>query len=109
MASDATESLWDRLALPGRCTAELRGLGERRRAALAEAQAVLERVEEILPEALCAGLSLSESARPSAVSRPTLYALSAAGGPLRLEDRAAAELAEAAAELGIDLSSTRAG
>ncbi len=39
-----------------------------------------------------------------------LSALKRRGGPRRrLEDRAAAELAEVAAELGIDLSSTRAG
>ena len=111
MAEDPTGSLLrERLGLPGPRRAELRGLGERRRAALAEAQAVLERVEELLPEALHAGISLSEIARLSGVSRPTLYALKERSEAARraLDERDEAGLAEAAAELGIDLSPTRA-
>jgi len=62
-----------------RSRAELRELGERRRAALAEADAALRRVEELLPGALAAGLSMSEIATLSAVSRPTLYAFERPG------------------------------
>ena len=86
---------------------ELRALGERRRSALAEAESVLARVEELLPYAERAGLSLAEIARLSAVSRPTLYAIKErrGGARRRPEDPAVATaLAEAAAELGIDLS-----
>jgi hypothetical protein len=54
---------------------EIRALGERRRAALAEAESVLRRVEELLPDALQAGCSITEIAELSAVSRPTLYKL----------------------------------
>ena len=69
-----------RLGLSGPYREELRGLGERRRAALSEAQAVVDRVEELLPDALRSGLSLSEIARLSGVSRTTLYALKERGG-----------------------------
>lgn len=67
-----------RLLRPGRARVyvdELRELGERRRAALAEADAALRRVQELMPGALDAGVSLSEVAKLSAVSRPTLYAI----------------------------------
>jgi DNA invertase Pin-like site-specific DNA recombinase len=94
---------------PGPYAEELGRLGERRRAAQAEDQAVLERIEEVLPGALGSGLSLSEVARLTGVSRPTLYGLKRrAGAGRRLEDRTAAGLADAATELGIDLSSSRA-
>ncbi len=99
-----------RIGLPGPYREELRELGKRRRAALAEAQAVLNQVEELLPEALHAGLSLSEIARLSAVSRPTLYGLKRRGRPPRRrlgspeQERA---LADAARDLGIDTNSTR--
>jgi hypothetical protein len=53
----------------------LRALGERRRAALVEAESVLRRVEELLPDAVQAGCSITEIAELSAVSRPTLYKL----------------------------------
>ena len=53
--------------------AELHELGERRRAALEEADAALRRVQELLPGALDAGLTITEVAQLSAVSRPTLY------------------------------------
>jgi hypothetical protein len=54
---------------------EFRALGERRRAALVEAESVLRRVEELLPDAVQAGCSITEIADLSAVSRPTLYKL----------------------------------
>ena len=47
-----------------RFRAELSELGDRRRAALAEAEAALRGVEEVLGDALLAGLSLSEIADP---------------------------------------------
>ena len=41
--------------------------------ALKEAESCLRRVEELLPEALDAGLMISDVAKLSGVSRPTLY------------------------------------
>jgi hypothetical protein len=51
---------------------QLQAVGQRRRAALADAEAQLRLVEELLPDALDAGLTISEVAALSAVSRPTL-------------------------------------
>lgn len=62
-----------RMARGGPYIDELRELGERRRAALEEADSVLRRVQELLPGALDAGLTITEVAKLSAVSRPTLY------------------------------------
>ena len=67
------EPLLKRVEWRNSCRRELRELGERRRAALAEADAALRRVEELLPEARDLGLRMSEIAALSAVSRPTLY------------------------------------
>ncbi len=74
-ASLDLERLLGLLGQGDRFRAELRELGERRRAALAEADATLRRVEELLDDALLAGLSVSEVAALSAVSRQTLYEL----------------------------------
>jgi hypothetical protein len=52
---------------------QLKALGDQRRPALAQAQAALREVEALLPEALDAGLTLSEIADLSAVSRQTLH------------------------------------
>jgi transcriptional regulator with XRE-family HTH domain len=82
---------------------ELREAGEARRAAMAEAEWQLERIGKFLAGATAAGLSLSEVARITGMSRPTLYELLkrgertgdarfdllaalAAGGSLRLAD-----------------------
>jgi hypothetical protein len=54
---------------------ELETARQRRRAALKEADEQLDKVAKLLPDALSAGLTLSEVARLSDVSRPTLYQL----------------------------------
>jgi transcriptional regulator with XRE-family HTH domain len=56
---------------------ELQAAGDRRELALHEADVQLERIARLLPNALQAGLSLSEIARVTRVSRPTLYELKA--------------------------------
>jgi transposase-like protein len=67
---------------------ELEAAGEARRAALRCADEELERVAQLLPDALQAGLSVTEIARTTGVSRPTLYELrgryGASGGDLQL-------------------------
>jgi chromosome segregation and condensation protein ScpB len=67
---------------------ELEEAGARRSAALAEADAQLDRVARLLSGALRAGLTLAEIARVAGVSRPTLYELRAryseSDGDLRL-------------------------
>jgi len=63
-------------------------IGAQRAAALKAAEAQLERVARLLPNALGAGLSLTEISRLTDVSRPTLYQLrarqTAAEGNVRL-------------------------
>lgn len=56
---------------------ELTAAGHARAAALNEADQQLDRVARVLPDALDAGLSLSEIARVAKVSRQTLYELRA--------------------------------
>jgi transcriptional regulator with XRE-family HTH domain len=56
---------------------ELQAAGSKREAALHEAEVQLERIARLLPNALQAGLTLSEIARVTGVSRPTLYELKA--------------------------------
>ena len=73
--ADDLGRLLRRRARAGPYIDELRELGEHRRAALAEADAALRRVEDLLPGALDAGLTITEVAKRSAVSRPTLYGL----------------------------------
>jgi hypothetical protein len=76
MASDARLSRLLRRATYGDpYLRELRTLGERRRTALADAESALRQVERLLPRALDAGLTITEIADLSAVSRPTLYKL----------------------------------
>jgi transcriptional regulator with XRE-family HTH domain len=54
---------------------ELENAGQARAAALATADSELQRIATRLPDALEAGISLSEIARITGVSRPTLYEL----------------------------------
>src|SRR3954451_16932134 len=54
---------------------ELENAGAARAAALAQADAELQRIAARLPDALDAGISLSEIARVTGISRPTLYEL----------------------------------
>jgi DNA-binding MarR family transcriptional regulator len=56
---------------------ELQAAGDARELALHEADLQLERIARLLPNALQAGLNLSEIARITRVSRPTLYELKA--------------------------------
>lgn len=57
--------------------------GDARAAALREAETHLQRVGQLLPAALDAGLSLAEISRMTGVSRPTLYELRARYGDQR--------------------------
>jgi DNA-binding MarR family transcriptional regulator len=57
--------------------------GSARDVALSQADAELDRIAELLPGALSAGLSLSEIARITGVSRPTLYELQRRRGGAR--------------------------
>jgi DNA-binding MarR family transcriptional regulator len=54
---------------------ELEGVGSARAAALAAADEYLDRIARLLPDALQAGLSLTEISRVAGISRPTLYEL----------------------------------
>ena len=54
---------------------ELKAAGAARNVALHEAELALDRIARLLPDALQAGLTLSEIARITDVSRPTLYQL----------------------------------
>ena len=54
---------------------ELESAGRARVAALEQAEAELDRIARALPDALDAGLTISEIARLTGVSRPTLYEL----------------------------------
>jgi transposase-like protein len=54
---------------------ELESAGRARVAALKQAEAELDRIARALPDALDAGLTISEVARLTGVSRPTLYEL----------------------------------
>lgn len=54
---------------------ELEGAGASRAAALREAEQQLDRIARVLPDALAAGLTLTEVGRITGVSRPTLYEL----------------------------------
>lgn len=56
-------------------TSELRAIADARRDALASAEKELDKLARLLPDALAAGLTLSEVSRLSDVSRPTLYEL----------------------------------
>src|SRR5436305_1392351 len=56
-------------------SSELEGAGAARSAALREADAQLDRIARLLPDALQSGLTLAEVARLTGVSRPTLYEL----------------------------------
>lgn len=62
---------------------ELEEAGAARQAALDEAEVQLDRIGELLPGALSAGLSISEIARLTGVSRPTLYELQRRSGGAR--------------------------
>jgi hypothetical protein len=53
---------------------ELTELGRQRREALARAQCLADGIARVLPDALSAGVRLTEIARVTGVSRPTLYA-----------------------------------
>jgi hypothetical protein len=59
---------------------ELRAAGAARAVALYEADQQLDRIARLLPDALEGGLSLTEVARITKVSRPTLYELRAKYG-----------------------------
>jgi DNA-binding MarR family transcriptional regulator len=61
-------------------TAELEQAGRFRAAALEEADRQLDRIARLLPDALSGGLNLTEVARITGVSRPTLYELRARYG-----------------------------
>ena len=61
-------------------TAELEQAGRFRAAALDEADRQLDRIARLLPDALGGGLNLTEIARITGVSRPTLYELRARYG-----------------------------
>jgi DNA-binding MarR family transcriptional regulator len=61
-------------------TAELEAAGNSRAAALREADRQLDRIARLLPDALGGGLNLTEVARITGVSRPTLYELRARYG-----------------------------
>jgi DNA-binding MarR family transcriptional regulator len=61
-------------------TAELEQAGRFRAAALEEADRQLDRIARLLPDALSGGLNLTEIARITGVSRPTLYELRARYG-----------------------------
>ena len=54
---------------------ELQAAGAARELALHTAEQQLDRIAKVLPDALGAGLSMSEIARVTGVSRPTLYEL----------------------------------
>ena len=54
---------------------ELENAGAARATALAQAEAELQRIAARLPDALEAGISVSEIARVTGISRPTLYEL----------------------------------
>ena len=56
---------------------ELEAAGAARRLALHQADEQLDRIARLLPDALKGGLTLSDVARASGVSRPTLYELRA--------------------------------
>lgn len=56
---------------------ELQAAGAARTLALHEADQQLDRIAHRLPEAIAAGISMTEIARVTGVSRPTLYALRA--------------------------------
>ena len=71
--ADDLGRLLRRIGRAGPYIDDLQELGGRRRAALEEADLALRRVEELLPGALDAGLTFTEVAELSAVSRPTLY------------------------------------
>jgi DNA-binding MarR family transcriptional regulator len=60
--------------------AELEEAGNARAAALQEADRQLDRIARLLPDALGGGLNLTEIARLTGVSRPTLYELRARYG-----------------------------
>ena len=62
---------------------ELGAAGSARALALHQADQQLDRVARLLPDALEAGISMSEIARTTDISRPTLYELRARyGGPV---------------------------
>lgn len=54
---------------------ELQAAGAARELALHEAEQQVDRIARVLPDALAAGLNMSEVARVTGVSRPTLYEL----------------------------------
>lgn len=58
-----------------RLKAELQKHGERRQAAEATSKAELERIAEVIPQALAAGITKVEIARLTGVSRPTIDAI----------------------------------
>jgi DNA-binding MarR family transcriptional regulator len=59
---------------------ELQVAGDKRELALHEADVQLDRIAQLLPNALQAGLNIAEIARITRVSRPTLYELKARYG-----------------------------
>lgn len=73
------EGMDDRRAI----TEELAAIGERRRQALAAAEAELAAILERAPAALEAGLTLKDVAALGAVSRPTLYARTGLRSPAK--------------------------
>ena len=63
--------------LRARYLGEAADIGGRRADALHEAETQLDRLARLLPNAITAGIGLSEIARASGISRPTLYQLRA--------------------------------
>jgi transcriptional regulator with XRE-family HTH domain len=79
--------------------------GEARTAALEESATQLERIADLLPGALDAGMSLAEVARLTGVSRPTLYELQRKGdGAVDRRLQLLASLAEGGAQTKAELA-----
>lgn len=75
MAEGAAQREKNRGIVRGLHLEAIEAAGAARAAALQEADEHLQRVGSLLPDALDAGLSLSEISRVTGVSRPTLYEL----------------------------------
>jgi DNA invertase Pin-like site-specific DNA recombinase len=70
-----TRRLRRQLAGPSHAERELKRLGETRRQALTTAEQALDDIAKLLPAALEAGLTTTEIAKLTGVSRPTIYTL----------------------------------